>query len=154
MIMLIENVLPSGYFDQTLRALSVDMAVLRDLVHQRLPRLSAHLDHLQMSSGMYSWRPSLLPSGSSCLLLCRERIRAAIDERIQYAMVPHLIRDVSAETSCLSNLGFIDAGRFGDSLASCIGHLGKDWQVTKILGSRTRVSPGMSLVPDCPSSHA
>lgn len=49
--MLIEHVLPSGYFDQTLRALSVDMAVLRDLMHHRLPRLSAHLDQLQESSG-------------------------------------------------------------------------------------------------------
>lgn len=56
MMMLIETVLPEGYFDQTLRALSVDMAVLRELMHQRLPKLSAHLDHLQRMSGTgYFW---------------------------------------------------------------------------------------------------
>lgn len=52
MIFLIEQVLPSGYFDQTLRALSVDMAVLRDLLHQRLPKMAAHLDNLQKNSGI------------------------------------------------------------------------------------------------------
>ncbi len=51
MIFLIEQVLPSGYFDQTLRALSVDMAVLRDLLHQRLPKMAVHLDTLQKNSG-------------------------------------------------------------------------------------------------------
>ena len=51
MIFLIEQVLPSGYFDQSLRALSVDMAVLRDLLHQRLPKLATHLDSLQKNSG-------------------------------------------------------------------------------------------------------
>uniref|UniRef100_A0A914W0D4 Rab-GAP TBC domain-containing protein n=1 Tax=Plectus sambesii TaxID=2011161 RepID=A0A914W0D4_9BILA len=50
MIFLIEQVLPSGYFDQTLRALSVDMAVLRDLLHQRLPKMAGHLDNLQKNS--------------------------------------------------------------------------------------------------------
>uniref|UniRef100_A0A915HWR2 Rab-GAP TBC domain-containing protein n=1 Tax=Romanomermis culicivorax TaxID=13658 RepID=A0A915HWR2_ROMCU len=48
--MLLEHVLPASYFDQTLRALSVDMAVLRDLMQHRLPRLSAHLDFLQRHS--------------------------------------------------------------------------------------------------------
>lgn len=58
MIFLIEQVLPSGYFDQTLRALSVDMAVLRDLLHQRLPKMAAHLDALQKNSGTDKLRKS------------------------------------------------------------------------------------------------
>uniref|UniRef100_F1KW87 TBC1 domain family member 30 n=1 Tax=Ascaris suum TaxID=6253 RepID=F1KW87_ASCSU len=50
MIFLIEQVLPQGYFDQSLRALSVDMAVLRSLLHQRLPKTARHLDELQRNS--------------------------------------------------------------------------------------------------------
>jgi hypothetical protein len=53
MIFLIEIVLPSNYFDQTLRALSVDMTVLRDLLHQRLPKMAMHLDQLQQNSGIH-----------------------------------------------------------------------------------------------------
>lgn len=59
MIFLVEQVLPAGYFDQTLRALSVDMAVLRDLLNQRLPKLAAHLETLQKSSGTASLPPIL-----------------------------------------------------------------------------------------------
>uniref|UniRef100_A0A914ZW48 Rab-GAP TBC domain-containing protein n=3 Tax=Parascaris univalens TaxID=6257 RepID=A0A914ZW48_PARUN len=50
MIFLIERVLPQGYFDQSLRALSVDMVVLRSLLHQRLPKTAHHLDELQRNS--------------------------------------------------------------------------------------------------------
>lgn len=51
MILLVEKILPTNYFDRHLRALSVDMAVQRQLLRQRLPRLSAHLDRLQKDSG-------------------------------------------------------------------------------------------------------
>ncbi|XP_034183224.2 uncharacterized protein LOC117605705 isoform X1 [Osmia lignaria lignaria] len=47
MIYLIEGVLPEGYFADNLRGLSVDMAVFRDLLRARLPRLSKHLEALQ-----------------------------------------------------------------------------------------------------------
>ncbi|XP_043481118.1 uncharacterized protein LOC122510496 isoform X3 [Leptopilina heterotoma] len=47
MIYLIEGVLPEGYFADNLRGLSVDMAVFRDLLRIRLPRLSKHLEALQ-----------------------------------------------------------------------------------------------------------
>lgn len=47
MIYLIEGVLPEGYFADNLRGLSVDMAVFRDLLRSRLPRLSKHLEALQ-----------------------------------------------------------------------------------------------------------
>ncbi|XP_033222408.1 uncharacterized protein LOC117176309 [Belonocnema kinseyi] len=47
MIHLIEGVLPEGYFADNLRGLSVDMAVFRDLLRMRLPRLSKHLETLQ-----------------------------------------------------------------------------------------------------------
>ncbi|OAD57740.1 TBC1 domain family member 30 [Eufriesea mexicana] len=47
MIYLIEGVLPEGYFADNLRGLSVDMAVFRDLLRARLPKLSRHLEALQ-----------------------------------------------------------------------------------------------------------
>jgi hypothetical protein len=47
MIYLIEGVLPEGYFADSLKGLSVDMAVFRDLLRMRLPRLSRHLECLQ-----------------------------------------------------------------------------------------------------------
>ncbi|XP_052283504.1 TBC1 domain family member 30-like isoform X2 [Dreissena polymorpha] len=46
MIFLIDHVLPQGYFANNLRALSVDMAVFRDLL-KIFPKLSRHLDYLQ-----------------------------------------------------------------------------------------------------------
>ncbi|EFX76613.1 hypothetical protein DAPPUDRAFT_106861 [Daphnia pulex] len=49
MIYLIEGVLPTGYFANNLRGLSIDMAVFRDLLRQRLPALSRHLEMLQQS---------------------------------------------------------------------------------------------------------
>uniref|UniRef100_H3D528 TBC1 domain family member 30 n=1 Tax=Tetraodon nigroviridis TaxID=99883 RepID=H3D528_TETNG len=50
MIYLIDKVLPESYFANNLRALSVDMAVFRDLLRVKLPRLSQHLHHLQKSA--------------------------------------------------------------------------------------------------------
>ncbi|KAK6634767.1 hypothetical protein RUM44_000014 [Polyplax serrata] len=47
MIYLIEGVLPESYFANNLRGLSVDMAVFRDLLRLRLPKLSKHLEALQ-----------------------------------------------------------------------------------------------------------
>ena len=50
MIFMIEGILPDCYFTDNLRGLSVDMAVFRDLLRLRLPRLSQHLDNLQKSA--------------------------------------------------------------------------------------------------------
>ncbi|TWW64872.1 TBC1 domain family member 30 [Takifugu flavidus] len=50
MIYLIDKVLPESYFANNLRALSVDMAVFRDLLRLKLPRLSQHLHLLQKSA--------------------------------------------------------------------------------------------------------
>lgn len=47
MIYLIEGVLPESYFANSLRGLSVDMAVFRDLLRIKLPVLSKHFDQLQ-----------------------------------------------------------------------------------------------------------
>ncbi|KIH51770.1 TBC domain protein [Ancylostoma duodenale] len=51
MIFLIEHVLPRGYFDQSLKALSVDMTVMKDLMLQRVPNTIEHLEHLKNTSG-------------------------------------------------------------------------------------------------------
>lgn len=50
MIYLIEGVLPESYFANNLRGLSVDMAVFRDLLKIRLPKLSKHLEALQQDT--------------------------------------------------------------------------------------------------------
>ncbi|XP_061662150.1 TBC1 domain family member 30 isoform X2 [Syngnathoides biaculeatus] len=50
MIYLIDKVLPESYFANNLRALSVDMAVFRDLLRVKLPRLSQHLHYLQRAA--------------------------------------------------------------------------------------------------------
>ncbi|KAJ0012642.1 hypothetical protein NQD34_016976 [Periophthalmus magnuspinnatus] len=50
MIYLIDKVLPESYFANNLQALSVDMAVFRDLLRLKLPRLSQHLHHLQKTA--------------------------------------------------------------------------------------------------------
>ncbi|XP_051032131.1 TBC1 domain family member 30 isoform X1 [Phodopus roborovskii] len=54
MIYLIDKVLPESYFVNNLRALSVDMAVFRDLLRMKLPELSQHLDALQRTSNKES----------------------------------------------------------------------------------------------------
>ncbi|KAK6038249.1 hypothetical protein COOONC_24245, partial [Cooperia oncophora] len=50
MIFLIEHVMPQGFFDHSLGALSVDMIVMKDLMLQRLPSTIQHLEMLQSSS--------------------------------------------------------------------------------------------------------
>lgn len=50
MIFLIDKVLPASYFSNNLRALSVDMAVFRDLMETYLPNLSGHLGELQVKA--------------------------------------------------------------------------------------------------------
>uniref|UniRef100_A0A096M6J6 TBC1 domain family member 30 n=1 Tax=Poecilia formosa TaxID=48698 RepID=A0A096M6J6_POEFO len=60
MIYLIDKVLPESYFANNLRALSVDMAVFRDLLRLKLPRLSQHLHHLQKAANREgSYEPPL-----------------------------------------------------------------------------------------------
>ncbi|XP_030643760.1 TBC1 domain family member 30 [Chanos chanos] len=62
MIYLIDKVLPDSYFANNLRALSVDMAVFRDLLRLKLPELSQHLHHLQKKAnreGGGSYEPPL-----------------------------------------------------------------------------------------------
>ncbi|XP_063998063.1 TBC1 domain family member 30 isoform X2 [Pogoniulus pusillus] len=54
MIYLIDKVLPDSYFVNNLRALSVDMAVFRDLLRVKLPELSQHLDTLQRAANRES----------------------------------------------------------------------------------------------------
>ncbi|XP_038054480.1 TBC1 domain family member 30-like isoform X2 [Patiria miniata] len=59
MIFLIDHVLPDSYFANNLRALSVDMAVFRELLHFKLPELAEHLDKLQKTSNDGSYEPPL-----------------------------------------------------------------------------------------------
>lgn len=47
MIFLVEGILPPGYFCGSLGGLQADMAVFRELLGGRLPRLAKHLQKLQ-----------------------------------------------------------------------------------------------------------
>lgn len=51
MIYLIEGVLPKGYFSGSLGGLQADMAVFREILSTRLPKLSKHLQRLQGTIG-------------------------------------------------------------------------------------------------------
>lgn len=51
MIYLIEGVLPKGYFSGSLGGLQADMAVFREILSTRLPKLSKHLQKLQGTIG-------------------------------------------------------------------------------------------------------
>lgn len=51
MIFLIEGILPPGYFNGSLGGLQADMAVFRDLLGARLPKLARHLQRLQAPHG-------------------------------------------------------------------------------------------------------
>ncbi|CAB3364671.1 Hypothetical predicted protein [Cloeon dipterum] len=59
MILLIEGVLPDGYFASNMCGLSVDMAVFRELLRLRLPRLSRHLEALQAEASGAGYEPPL-----------------------------------------------------------------------------------------------
>ncbi|XP_059610232.1 mucin-2 [Phlebotomus argentipes] len=59
MIYLIEGVLPPKYFCDSLNGLQTDMAVFRDLLSTKVPRLSKHLYKLQGSVGEESFEPPL-----------------------------------------------------------------------------------------------
>ncbi|XP_067935061.1 TBC1 domain family member 30-like [Watersipora subatra] len=50
MVYLVDHVLPKEYFAHNLRALTVDMAVFRNYLSMKLPKLSAHLVKLQQEA--------------------------------------------------------------------------------------------------------
>lgn len=51
MIFLVEGILPRGYFSGSFGGLQVDMAVFRDVLAEKLPKLSKHLHRLQRPIG-------------------------------------------------------------------------------------------------------
>ncbi len=50
MIYLIDHILPEGYFANSMHSLAIDMAVFRELLKTRLPKLCQHLNSLQFNS--------------------------------------------------------------------------------------------------------
>jgi TBC1 domain family member 30 len=50
MIYLIDHVLPEGYFTNSMHSLAIDMAVFRELLKTKLPKLFQHLNDLQFNS--------------------------------------------------------------------------------------------------------
>jgi hypothetical protein len=50
MIYLIDHVLPEGYFTNSMHSLAIDMAVFRELLKTKLPKLYQHLNDLQFNS--------------------------------------------------------------------------------------------------------
>lgn len=57
MIYLIEGILPQGYFCGSLSGLQADMAVFREILANRLPKLSKHLHRLQKTIGDSKYFP-------------------------------------------------------------------------------------------------
>ena len=55
MIHVVENLLPEHYFNNNLIALSVDLAVFRELLRLHLPKLWSHISKLQgpVSTGQF-----------------------------------------------------------------------------------------------------
>lgn len=50
MIYLVDHILPEGYFTNSMHTLAIDMAVFRELLKQKLPKLYIHLNQLQFNS--------------------------------------------------------------------------------------------------------
>jgi hypothetical protein len=50
MIYLIDHILPEGYFTNSMHSLAIDMAVFRELLKTKLPKLYEHLNELQYNS--------------------------------------------------------------------------------------------------------
>ena len=50
MIYLIDHILPEGYFTNSMHTLAIDMAVFRELLKQKQPKLCQHLNALQYNS--------------------------------------------------------------------------------------------------------
>lgn len=53
MIYLIDHILPEGYFTNSMHTLAIDMAVFRELLKLKLPKLYLHLNELQSSKATY-----------------------------------------------------------------------------------------------------
>ena len=50
MIYLIDHILPEGYFTNSMHSLAIDMAVFREILKNKFPKLCEHLNALQMNS--------------------------------------------------------------------------------------------------------
>lgn len=118
MIYLIEGVLPEGYFADNLRGLSIDMAVFRDLLRAKLPKLSRHLEALQhddKATGLCcvlhfsSLRVKLychIIKNYIYIYACRQQLRATIDKRLHHAVVLDAVLPLPAAGRRVESLGF------------------------------------------------
>ena len=57
LVAIVEHLLPRDYFSKTLIASQADQRVLRDLLAEKLPRLSAHFDALKYVSDVVGNSP-------------------------------------------------------------------------------------------------
>lgn len=107
MIYLIEGVLPKGYFSGSLVGLQVDMAVFREILSNRLPKLSKHLQRLQGTIGdsNYILPFPLIQLTFNGILIIFRPIGPAIDKRIHHAVVLDAVLHVSAEKLRATCLG-------------------------------------------------
>ncbi len=74
MVFLIDYVLPESYFARNLQALSVDVAVFRDLLALRQPRLAGHLQQLQQDAGECEFHFSSGRAEGGVYVRVRERV--------------------------------------------------------------------------------
>lgn len=118
MIYLIEGVLPKGYFSGSMGGLQADMAVFREILSTRLPKLSKHLQRLQGTTGESTLTVNLLFVFCFIFIL-RIQLKIAIfmfhvcirfngtahHQRIYNAMVFDVILHVPAEKLCSTCMG-------------------------------------------------
>ena len=127
---MIEGILPECYFNNNMRGLSIDMAVFRDLLKLRLPRLSKHLDNLQFSETKEGskgnqnycidirwkklkniWLTFMLKDSVGMLLFCRYKFWTSIDKCIYNAVVSDPVFNLPSKRYRITCMGPYPSGR-------------------------------------------
>ena len=121
---MIEGILPECYFNNNMRGLSIDMAVFRDLLKLRLPRLSKHLDNLQFSETKEGskgnvnycivaliWFAVLSKDSDGTLLYCRYKFWTSVDKCIYNAVVSDPVFNLPSKRYRITCMGPYSSGR-------------------------------------------
>ena len=112
-----------------MRGLSIDMAVFRDLLKLRLPRLSKHLDNLQFSEtkegskgnqnyciyicwkNLNIWFSLMMKDCEWMLLFCRYKFWTSIDKCIYNAVVSDPVFNLPSKRYRITCMGPYSSGR-------------------------------------------
>lgn len=113
--------------------------MFRDLLRVKLPRLSQHLHHLQKAAnreaGGTTAPPPPPPAPVFSLARCQQglslrKLRAAADQRLHHAVVPHHVRHLPADAHRAEDLGLGLLRGLRSSVPRGAGHLGAAGRVS------------------------